>query len=102
MAEQEAVYQVDGKELKYKIKRVKYGDWQKVMQSSGSGNVELLGNITKGKIDTTRLMDDLMKLSVESLSGVDFHDLPMACGMDLQEKVLSFNGMNEQKPFRSE
>jgi hypothetical protein len=100
MAEQEVEYEIDGKMVKFHLRRVKFGEWQKVMQNTGSGNVEMLGNITKGKIDTTRLMDDLMKLSVTG--DRDFHDLSIGDGMDLQNKVLDLNGMGEKKSFRVE
>lgn len=102
MATEEVEYQVEGKTAKFRIRQVKYGEWQKVMRASGTGNVEMIGNTTKGRIDTTQLTDELMKLAVEKMGDVDFHDLTAVDGMDLQDRVLELNGMGKRQPFRAE
>lgn len=96
---EEVEYQVDGKPTKFRIRVVKYGEWQKVMKDTGSGSVEMLGNITKGKVDTVRLMDEIMKLAVSG--DIDFHELSAGDGMDLQDRVLAVNGMKTSQPFRA-
>lgn len=95
-------YELNGKRVTFTIKKVTYGQWQKVMSASGSGNVELLGNVTKGRIDTTKMTDELMKIAVSSDSGADFHDLSMADGMDLQDRVMVVNGLSQNEPFRAQ
>jgi hypothetical protein len=97
VAEQEVEYNVDGKKVQFKIRRIKYGEYQKIIASAG--NVELIGGVSKSKIDTMKLVDEIMKISVTGT--MDYHELDVQCGTDLQAKVMAFNGMGVEEPFRA-
>jgi hypothetical protein len=99
VAEREVTYQVNGQPVTYKYRRLRYGEYQQIMGSIGQ--VELVGGVTRSKVDTTKMIDELMKKAVSG--AVDFHELDMVDGLDLQEKVLEFNGMGGNQPsFRPE
>jgi len=95
---QTAVYKIDGKDVPFEIRRVNFGEYQRAIQSATKS--EMIGNLAKSSIDTTKMIDELMKVSVSG--PVDFHLLDMQDGMDLQEKVLAYNGMGDKSSFRPE
>lgn len=98
MSERVETYQVDGRQVEFKLRRLKFGEYQKIVGTIGQ--VELINGTTRGRIDTTKLVDELMKATVSG--EVDFHQLDVADGLDLQEKVLAFNGMGGIENFRTE
>ena len=97
-ATKEVEYTLDGKTVKFIIKKINYGEYQKI--ASSAGNMELIGGQTRGKIDTTKFADEVMKAAVSG--PVDFHQLDVGDGIDLQTKVFDFNGMGETKSFPAE
>jgi hypothetical protein len=102
MSEIETEYVVNGKPTKFYIRRLKFGEYQKAMGSMST--VELMGGISRGKLDMTKLVDELMKASVRAEDGkTDFHELDVTDGLDLQAKVLEYNGMGSTPgTFREE
>jgi hypothetical protein len=100
MAENEVVYEVNGKQTKFTYRRITFREYQKAMSSVG--NVELLGGTTRSKFDLIKVMDEIMKASVVGESGADFHDLSVVDGTDLQNRVMVLNGLGGGvEPFRS-
>ncbi len=96
-AKKELEYSVDGKVVKFTIRRITYGEYQKII--AGFSQVELIGgNATRSKVDTTRLVDEIMKISVSG--DTDYHDLDVSDGIDLQREVLEINGMGDTPSFR--
>lgn len=95
-AEKSIEFEYEGKKVKFTIKRLSYGQYQKAVASATS--MDLLGNVAKGKIDSTKMIDEMMKSCVSG--EMDYHLLDAVDGIKLQEEMMKFNGLGGEGNFR--
>jgi len=95
--EKEVVIKDDsGNDIKVKIRRITYGEYNEILKSCMK--LELIGGMNKGTIDLIKFRHDIVRASADK--SVDVDKLPVEEALKLENEVMEFNGLSGEASFQ--